>query len=175
MQEVFTNIHLNKTTKYFRWYLVYLIIHTSNFHYLEHLQRKKYPPLILLNVFNRIKHRNTFTVCVCKLQIYKGSMTVYKAFQKRLQAFQYCWLSHFPYVCPSPPQTSRRHNYLCGIPNYLITDPSYVMHAGSHTCRLTICLERNVASVKHSKNSLRGLLVIVRTEYWHRELSVLLQ
>lgn len=53
-------------------------------------EKKKYPPLILLNIFNRIKHRNTFTVCVCKLQIYKGSMTVYKAFQKGLQAFQYC-------------------------------------------------------------------------------------
>ena len=48
-----------------------------------------------------------------------------------------------PYKYPSPLQIACKHNYLCSIPNHLITERAiiYVTHAGSHTCRLTVRLE----------------------------------
>ena len=47
------------------------------------------------------------------------------------------------HMYPSPLQIACKHNYLCGIPNYIITEWAmiYVIHAGPHTCRVTICLE----------------------------------
>lgn len=92
---------------------------------------------------------------------------VYKAFQERLQVYEYCWLSHLPYMYPSPLQIACKHNYLCGILNYLITEQAiiYVTHAASHACRLTIW-RANAASVEHSENRLMGtqcFSVLVRT------------
>lgn len=117
-----------------------------------------------LRILDRIKHNSIFKVCFWKLQLYIEweAMTVYKAFQERLQDYECCWLSHLPYTYPSPVHTPYKHNYLCGVPNYPDTGRAtiYVTRDGSHACRLTIFLENKCGLSGAFKDEPNGYSVL---------------